>query len=230
MSAAISPIGAESSPLTEAENEDLVWFESVIETGITTWIEVGNALLGIRDRKLYRIEHSTFEDYCRSKWNIDRTYAHRLMSGAEVVNANKDLLPTGNISERAVREAAKVKDPVKQREVIKKAVIISGGKTPTAKTVKVVVEQQEQPIKQAEAKVIEGEVVRKTSTLKELDKTASTAVRALCEAAIRSIKGNVTLEACSSASDWLIECECEISIFHKQLDKLRGECERKEAK
>ncbi|MEI6279066.1 MAG: hypothetical protein WCO94_11945 [Verrucomicrobiota bacterium] len=151
----------QSSDISEIsldESRDLIRLEEIVSKGIETWIEVGNALLEIRDRKLYRIEHGTFEDYCRSKWNIDRTYAHRLMSGAEVVNANKDLLPIGNISEGAIREAVKVKDPVKQREVIKKAVVISGGKTPTAKTVKVVVEQQAEPqIKQAAAKVVEGE-------------------------------------------------------------------------
>ena len=134
-------------------------------------------------------------------------------------------LPTKEAVTRELKKAP----PAERAEKYAKAVVLSGGKEPTAKTIKAVVEQQEQPIKQAQARVIEGEVVRKTSTLKELDKTASTAVRALCEAAIRSIKGNVTLEACSSASDWLIECECEISIFHKQLDKLRGECVPKES-
>jgi hypothetical protein len=34
----------------------------------------GTALLEVRDRRLYRETHATFEDYCRERWRFsDRT-------------------------------------------------------------------------------------------------------------------------------------------------------------
>ncbi len=36
---------------------------------VQTFYEVGNALLQIRDERLYRQTHSTFEEYCREKWS-----------------------------------------------------------------------------------------------------------------------------------------------------------------
>ncbi len=38
----------------------------------------------IRDGKLYRREHPTFEAYCQHRWGFDRTYAHRLIESAKV--------------------------------------------------------------------------------------------------------------------------------------------------
>ena len=44
----------------------LAELELVIERGLKTFVEVGAALLGIRDGRLYRETHATFEDYCGS--------------------------------------------------------------------------------------------------------------------------------------------------------------------
>jgi hypothetical protein len=38
---------------------------SFIDGGIKTFIEVGSALLEIRDDRLYRESYGTFDDYCR---------------------------------------------------------------------------------------------------------------------------------------------------------------------
>ncbi len=60
--------------------------ELKIEAGLKTFYEVGDALLAIRDGKLYREEYGTFEDYCQQKWQIPRRQAYRLMESAEVVH------------------------------------------------------------------------------------------------------------------------------------------------
>ena len=60
---------------------------------------------------------------------MDRTYAHRLMNGAPIA---KDLLPTGNISERAIREIAKVA-PERRQEIFDKATATASGHVPTAR-------------------------------------------------------------------------------------------------
>jgi hypothetical protein len=94
----------------------LAALEAIIESGMRTFIEVGNALLEIRDQRLYRGQgFSRFEDYCRKRWNMSRFYAHRLIEAAGVVG---NLLPIGNVprNEAQARELVPL-PPQQQREV-----------------------------------------------------------------------------------------------------------------
>ncbi|MBN1430421.1 MAG: hypothetical protein JXB07_18775, partial [Anaerolineae bacterium] len=77
-------------------------YETVIERGLSTFMDVGEALLAIRDKRLYRNTHSTFEEYCQERWGMSRSYAYRTIEAAQVA---KRLLPMGNIpmSERQAR-------------------------------------------------------------------------------------------------------------------------------
>lgn len=59
--------------------------ERVIERGLKTFVDVGNALLEIRDSRLYRADYSTFEDYCRERWGFNRTYAFYMIESAKVI-------------------------------------------------------------------------------------------------------------------------------------------------
>lgn len=59
--------------------------ESVIERGQQTFVEVGQALAKIRDRRLFReAGYHSFADYCQERWGFKRAYAYSLISGAEV--------------------------------------------------------------------------------------------------------------------------------------------------
>lgn len=58
--------------------------EAIIERGLATFIEVGNALAEIRDNRLYRESHGTFEGYCRDRWGWNRNYANKVISAADV--------------------------------------------------------------------------------------------------------------------------------------------------
>jgi len=132
----------ELEPIGIDESADFIRLEKVIERGLDTFVEVGNALAEIRDRRLYRCEHKTFEDYCRDKWNIGRTYAHRLMAAAETV----EMLPVGNkpTSERQVRALAKL--PAEKRpEAWQRAIERADGRQPTALEVEAVVEEVATP-------------------------------------------------------------------------------------
>ena len=80
---------------TSLASQNLQELETIIETGLRTFVEVGEALLEIRDRRLYRESHKTFEDYCRERWGMSRIYAHRSIEAAKIA---KILLPIGNIS------------------------------------------------------------------------------------------------------------------------------------
>jgi hypothetical protein len=78
--------------LTVSEQSQLADCEAVIEQGFKTFVSVGNALAEIRDAKLYRLTHGTFEEYCQDKWDMGGIYARRLIAAADVVD---DLMPIG---------------------------------------------------------------------------------------------------------------------------------------
>ena len=85
------------------ESHELERCEVVIKQGLNTFIEVGEALFLIRDKRLYRREFKTFEDYGQQKWSMPRQHVNRMISGYKIVN---HLEPMGSIlpeSERQVR-------------------------------------------------------------------------------------------------------------------------------
>jgi hypothetical protein len=65
--------------LTRTDQGRLEELEAVIDAGLPTFQSVGRALLEIRDKRLYRVSHPTFEDYCQSRWGISRQWANRLI-------------------------------------------------------------------------------------------------------------------------------------------------------
>ena len=67
-----------------AESKRLIALESVISKGQKTFVEVGEALAEIRDSKLYRSDHKTFEDYCQSKWGWKKAHAYRTVDRNKV--------------------------------------------------------------------------------------------------------------------------------------------------
>jgi hypothetical protein len=104
--------------------------EAIIERNLKTFINVGNALLNIRDNRLYRDTHKTFETYCRERWGWSKTHANRLVEAASVT---QNLTPTGVIptNERQLRPLANLK-PAAQRQIWTQAVKESNGRAPTA--------------------------------------------------------------------------------------------------
>jgi hypothetical protein len=58
--------------------------EAVVERGLQTFVAVGNALREIRDLRLYRESHGSFEDYCRERWQFSRQRAGQLIEAAAV--------------------------------------------------------------------------------------------------------------------------------------------------
>ena len=55
------------SELSVVEVQRLEALESVIDAGMQTFVHVGNALLEIRDNRLYRNTHRTIEEYCQER-------------------------------------------------------------------------------------------------------------------------------------------------------------------
>jgi hypothetical protein len=81
----IDTVGA-SAPATLAE------CEQVIERGLETFVKVGQALLVIREGRLYKQSHSTFDAYCQERWGWSRQQADRTIGAAEIV---EQLTPIG---------------------------------------------------------------------------------------------------------------------------------------
>jgi hypothetical protein len=104
----------DGAALTSVEADELATREQVIERGFKVWQEVGEALLHIRDKRLYRATHKTFEDYCRGRWQMAKTSANRLISASEVY---ANLTPIGVIlpgNESQARELTSL-EPEAQR-------------------------------------------------------------------------------------------------------------------
>jgi hypothetical protein len=75
---------SQSRALSRAECRQRNECETIISKGWDTFIEVGHALVTIRDRRLYRDQYARFEDYCREKWDYSRTHANRLVNAATI--------------------------------------------------------------------------------------------------------------------------------------------------
>jgi hypothetical protein len=83
--------------LTPDEHARLEAHEATIAAGLKTFIEVGNALLAIRDQRLYRGSFGTFEEYCLQRWGISRPRAYQLMDASQVIrNLSTCVDNTGN--------------------------------------------------------------------------------------------------------------------------------------
>lgn len=102
--------------LVKTEQKILAECEATIKKGLATFMDVGSALMRIRDGRLYREQYGTFEAYCQEKWGMSRMHAHRLMSAAEVTENVTHGLQTKPTSERQVRPLAGL-EPEKQKEV-----------------------------------------------------------------------------------------------------------------
>lgn len=73
--------------LNSLERSKLRTCEAVIQRHVAAFVEMGNALATIRDERLYRETHKSFEAYLRDRWQLERTYAHRLIEAAKVTQA-----------------------------------------------------------------------------------------------------------------------------------------------
>lgn len=112
--------------LADGEREVLTRCEAVIEQGLKSFIEVGTALLAIRDNRLYRAEYGTFEDYCRDRWGMVRRQADRLIAAAGVVSHLGPIGPKVPESESQARPLARL-EPEEQRVVWQQVVETAPG-------------------------------------------------------------------------------------------------------
>ncbi|MBD2534215.1 hypothetical protein H6G97_33695 [Nostoc flagelliforme FACHB-838] len=137
--------------LTEQEIRDRLLLERKVERA---FFEAGKALSELRDRRLYRSTHRTFEEYCRDRFGHSRQKSNYLIAAADVYenltticcqNSGIDDLTTNSsqilpTSEGQVRPMTKL-EPQEQWKVWQTAVEVAGGKVPSGRVVKDVIEQ-----------------------------------------------------------------------------------------
>jgi site-specific DNA-cytosine methylase len=141
----------EDSELSAEEESDRLLLERKVERA---FYEAGKALKELRDRRLYRSTHKTFEAYCRERFGFSRIAAQYRIAATEVVDnlltigyqnsPTEDLLTTGSpilpSTERQVRPLTQL-EPAQQRQVWQQAVSEAGGKVPSSRLVKDIVQR-----------------------------------------------------------------------------------------
>lgn len=117
--------------LAPTELQHLEELEKVVENGILTFVDVGLALMEIRDKRLYRQSFNTFEQYVRDRWNMSHQHAYRLIKAYGIVENLQVGDGTTPVSEREIRPLSRL-EPQQQREVWRAAVASAPNNAPTA--------------------------------------------------------------------------------------------------
>ncbi len=124
--------------LSKRELMDLTVAEEIIESHKKSFLEVGAALVAIKDGRLYREKYATFKEYIEVRWSFKKSRAYQLMAASE---DRQDLSTVVDVlemqpNERQLRELAKVA-PEERPRVLKKAKAKakSEGRKPTAKDI-----------------------------------------------------------------------------------------------
>ena len=135
--------------LTEQEAAERHRLELKVERA---FVEAGVALRSLRDLRLYRSTHKTFEEYCQDRFEYKRARSYQLIGAATVfenlstnsrqttsVNESEEMstnsrqiLPTKETQVRPLTKLA----PEEQRSVWQRSVETAGGKVPTERLVK----------------------------------------------------------------------------------------------
>ncbi len=129
------------APLTVEEESDRLHLERKVERA---FYEAGMALMQLRDRRLYRSTHATFEDYCRERFDYVRRRSYQLIDAAKIYNNLSEkcvqfvhILPT---REGQVRPMSQL-NAEQQVLAWETAVEEAGGKVPPGRIVKEVVQR-----------------------------------------------------------------------------------------
>jgi len=133
--------------LTREEAIALADCEQRIETGMKTFVEVGMALAAIRDSRLYRATHETFEEYCAERWGFTGRRGRQLIEAAEIGT----IVPVQN--EGQARALAKVPES-ERAEVWAETLERTDGKPTAAAVAEVSEEQRKRAEEQRDARAL----------------------------------------------------------------------------
>ena len=150
--------------LDVTERADLATCEGVIDRGLRTFVEVGTALLTIRDRRLYRAQYGTFEDYCQERWGMSERRSYQLMAAAGVAENLKNF--SGFQPQRESHAAPLTQLPPEAQPVVwQRAVETAPGGKVTAAHVQAVVDDYRDILDAPERVVVRGEFTEEVYTI-----------------------------------------------------------------
>ena len=114
--------------------------QEILKISRKFFVEMGEKLKYVRDRKLHRFESNTFGEWCEQELGLKRRYAYNLINAFEVFqnvrNCAQNLpLP---VNECQVRPLAKL-EPEEQVKVWVKAIDDNNGKIPTGRRIQQIV-------------------------------------------------------------------------------------------
>ncbi|MFD7841617.1 hypothetical protein ACFV4K_01575 [Nocardia sp. NPDC059764] len=73
------PTAGGNGPLSRSESDQLEVCESSIDALRVAFWTAGRALQIVRDGRLYRADHASFDEYVEKRWDMQRSYAHKLI-------------------------------------------------------------------------------------------------------------------------------------------------------
>lgn len=133
------------SQLTRPERTKLTQCEATIARGLATFMEFGHALAAVREGRLYRQTHATFEAYCADRWELGRPRAYQLISAAEVaaeLSTNVDTPPLREAHVRPLLSVPAERRAEVWRDALRSAPVAPDGRTwMTARLVEAAVER-----------------------------------------------------------------------------------------
>jgi len=89
---------SDPNSLSPAETADLERLEAVVDDGLDVFIAVAHALMEIRDRRLYRDTHSTFESYIAERFGFARRTGYAYIEAARVLENVQDVHSNAHLS------------------------------------------------------------------------------------------------------------------------------------
>ena len=145
------------APLTVEEESERELLETKVERA---FYEAGMALMELRDRRLYRSTHATFEEYCRDRFDYTRRRPYQLIEAALIYDNLIDkcakilsvgdasshgaypttlahILPTKEGQVQPLSQLDREEQPLAWSTAVEEA----GGKVPTGRIVKDVVQR-----------------------------------------------------------------------------------------
>jgi hypothetical protein len=125
--------------LATNQQAELNRLETVIQKNLQSFVQVGMALMKIRDSKLYQITNRTFEEYCNDRWQFSRRRAYQFIESVTVIE-NVNNCSHQPATESQTRPLTNL-SPVQQKEAWTKAVETAPAGKVTAKHVESVVQE-----------------------------------------------------------------------------------------
>jgi hypothetical protein len=104
----------DSIPLTTFEKARLVELEAVVQTHLEAFLSVGRALAEIRNRRLYRHDFTTWEDYCVRRWGFGYSHVSELIRSTEIAEGLLASCPESvppDVSPDALRPLGQLEQP-----------------------------------------------------------------------------------------------------------------------